>query len=95
MKCPTLAVVLVAGCCAAASNPLAEGIALLEKGDAQRSLPLLRRAVEVDSGSAPAHNYLGFALGRTGSIDAAIEEFAGPLPSIPDMRKHSTISARL
>src|SRR5438046_2552348 len=69
------------------SGPLADGIALLEKGDARGSIPFLRKAVQRDPNSAPAHNYLGFALGRTGSVSQAIDEFRRALvidPRYPD-----------
>ncbi len=77
-KCAILIAILM-GCCACAqqpsSDPLAQGIALLQKGDFQHSLIVLRHAVELQPGSAPAHNYYGFALARSGSLDQAIQEF--------------------
>src|ERR1700682_1032060 len=88
-RCGTLFVMLSACALAAqpTARPLADGIARLENGDAAGSLPLLRRAVELDPRSAPAHNYLGFALGRTGSVSQAISEFRRALeldPRYPD-----------
>ena len=75
-KCAILIAILMMGCCAYAqqptSDPLAQGIALLQKGDFQHSLLVLRHAVELNPGSAPAHNYYGFALARNGSVDQAI-----------------------
>src|ERR1700761_4113278 len=75
-KCAIL-IVIVAGCAFAEqpADPLNEGIALLQKGDFQHSLTLLRRAVELQPKSAPAHNYYGFALARNGSLNPAILEF--------------------
>src|SRR6202000_94577 len=56
-KCAILFAILM-GCAFAEqpSDPLAEGIALLQKGEFQRSLIVLRRAVEQKPKSAPAHN---------------------------------------
>ena len=72
-KCAILLAILM-GCAFAeqpSSGPLAQGIELLQKGDFQHSLILLRHAVELQPGSAPAHNYYGFALARNGSLDQA------------------------
>ena len=88
-KCPILLAILM-GCAFAeqpSSGPLAQGIELLQKGDFQHSLILLRHAVELKPGSAPAHNYYGFALARNGSVDQAVQEFQKALkldPRYPD-----------
>jgi len=54
---------------------LAQGIGLLEKGEIQQALPILKRSVAENPHSEEAHNYYGFALGRTGHLEEAIEEF--------------------
>src|ERR1700761_7826845 len=87
-KCAIL--IAVAAGCAFAEQPadsLAQGIAFLQKGEFQQSLPLLKNAVEQDSKSAPAHNYYGFALARTGALTQAVQEFKRSLaidPHYPD-----------
>src|ERR1700733_9593509 len=90
-KCAILNAILMMGCCAYAQQPssdsLAQGIALLQKGDFQHSIIVLHHAVELNPGSAPAHNYYGFALARSGSVDPAIQEFQKALkldPRYPD-----------
>src|ERR1035438_4543262 len=66
---------------------LEEGIALLEKGQVDQTVPVLKRAMLEDPKSTDAHNYYGFALGRTGHLKDALLEFDQALrlnPHDPD-----------
>ncbi|MBV9033045.1 MAG: tetratricopeptide repeat protein, partial [Acidobacteriaceae bacterium] len=77
----------MAGIAQASSDPLSDGIATLQRGDPAHALPLLRRAVGEKPSSASAHNFYGFALGRTGAVEEAIRQFREALkidPRYPD-----------
>ena len=62
---------------------LSKGIDLLEKAQIQQALPILEQAVAENPRSERAHNYYGFALGRTGHLGQAVKEFHSALELNP------------
>ena len=85
-------VILLAGCVTLAQpavDPLAEGIALLEKGDAEHSLPFLRRAVELNGKSRPPTATLVSRSGKLGPSIRQSPSFARRSRSIPSTPRRS------
>ncbi|MDQ3817276.1 MAG: tetratricopeptide repeat protein [Acidobacteriota bacterium] len=67
-----------------ASEKLAEAESLLESGEFNHAVDVLREAVKLDPSNAEAHMRLGNALERTGSRAEAIEEYRAVALKSPD-----------
>lgn len=67
-----LGLIWMVGC---AGGPVREAENLMQKGNFDAAIPLLKAELAKNPNSAPAHSRLGFAYLKTGKLDMAIDEF--------------------